>query len=695
MKRMRYGVLAVIWLASGARGLTAQEAFTIEQVLSAPFPTSLVAAKSGAVAWVFNARGVRNIWVADPPGYQARQLTGYSADDGQELSSLQFTPDGGAIVYVRGGGPNGRGELPNPTSDPGGVERAIWLAPVSGGPPRKLANGAGPALAPGSREVAYLGGGVVMTVGLDSGSTPKAIISARGGQGSLRWSPDGSKLAFVSNRGLHAFVGVYDFASKAIRWMDPGVDQDVEPVWSPDGRQLAFGRMATDVTPRLFVAERAGEPWSIRVADVATGTAREVFRATPGRGSVYREIVGERQLYWTSDGHLVFPWERDGWTHLYAVPAAGGAARLLTPGEGEVEHVSLAPDGRSILYASNQADISRRDLWQVTATGSPKQLTSGPHIEWAPVLTGDGRSVAFLRSDARGPARPALMPAGGGEARDLAPSAIPPAFPAAQLVDPQVVSLDAADGMRIPAQLFLPPGLKAGERRPAIAFFHGGSRRQMLPGWNYGEYYHHAYALNQYLASRGYVVLSVNFRSGIGYGMEFREALNYGAGGASEFNDVLGAGLYLKNRPDVDGTRIGLWGGSYGGFLTAMGLSRASHLFAAGVDVHGVHDWNNGIRNFVPAYDPLKRVEAARLAFESSPMATVDGWRSPALLIHGDDDRNVAFTETGSLVEQLRQHGVEHEVLVFPDEVHGFLLHATWLRAYAATADFFRRKLGR
>jgi dipeptidyl aminopeptidase/acylaminoacyl peptidase len=432
------------------------------------------------------------------------------------------------------------------------------------------------------------------------------------------------------------------------------------------------------------------------VADVAPGISREVFRATPGAGSVYREIVGDQQIYWTADGYLVFPWERDGWTHLYAVPATGGAPRLLTPGDGEVEHVSITPDGRTVLYASNQSDISRRDLYQVSAgTGAPKQLTSGNHIEWSPVLTGDGWSVAFLRSDARGPARPAIMAAGGGEARYLAPAAIPADFPSAKLVEPQVVTFDAADGMKIPAQLFLPPGVKSGERRPAVVFFHGGSRRQMLPGWNYGEYYHNAYALNQYLASRGYVVLSVNYRSGIGYGMAFREALNYGAGGGSEFNDVLGAGLYLRGRQDVDGTRIGLWGGSYGGYLTAMGLSRASHLFAAGVDLHGVHDWNNGIRNFVPAYDPLKQVEAARLAFQSSPMATVDGWRSPVLLIHGDDDRNVAFTETSSLVEQLRKHGVEHELLVFPDEVHGFLLNTTWLKAYAATADFFRRKLGR
>src|SRR5208282_2214441 len=109
--------------------------------------------------------------------------------------------------------------------------------------------------------------------------------------------------------------------------------------------------------------------------------------------------------------------------------------------------------------------------------------------------------------------------------------------------------------------LFIPAGARSGERHPAIVFFHGGSRRQMLLGWHYMQYYHNAYALNQYLASRGYIVLSVNYRSGIGYGMEFREALNYGPTGASEFHDVRGAGLYLRSRPDVDPARIRLRGG--------------------------------------------------------------------------------------------------------------------------------------
>jgi len=169
--------------------------------------------------------------------------------------------------------------------------------------------------------------------------------------------------------------------------------------------------------------------------------------------------------------------------------------------------------------------------------------------------------------------------------------------------------------------------------------------------------------------------------------------LNYGARGASEFQDVLGAGLYLRNRADVDANRIGLWGGSYGGFLTAMGLAKASYLFAAGVDIHGVHDWNVVIRNFRPSYDPVKTQEVAKLAFDSSPIAYVKDWKSPVLLIHGDDDRNVPFSETVDIVEALRKNNVYFEQLIFPDEVHGFLLHSNWIKAFNTAFDFFERKL--
>ena len=156
---------------------------------------------------------------------------------------------------------------------------------------------------------------------------------------------------------------------------------------------------------------------------------------------------------------------------------------------------------------------------------------------------------------------------------------IPADFPGAKLVTPQQVIFSAADGMQIHGQLFLPASASDGKKHPAIVFFHGGSRRQMLLGWHYMDYYSNAYGMNQYLASLGYIVLSVNYRSGIGYGLNFREALNYGAAGASEFNDVQGAGLYLRSRADVDGAKIGVWGGSYGGYLTGAGAgARVGHV---------------------------------------------------------------------------------------------------------------------
>src|SRR5262249_31901278 len=424
-----------------------------------------------------------------------------------------------------------------------------------------------------------------------------------------------------------------------------------------------------------------------RVADVATGKGRQIWLADEGDGSVFRGIVADDQLTWAAGDRIVFPWEKNGWTLLYSVPVDGRlkpAATLLTPGELEVEHVSVSPDRREIVYASNQNDVDRRHVWRVLADGSkpPVQVTSGKGIEWSPRFV-SANTIAILRSDAHVPSHAAI--AGG---RDL--TSPPARFPAAQLVEPQPVTVVATDGMKIHAQLFAPstPG-----QHPAAVFVHGGSRRQMLIGWHYMYYYSNAYAMNQYLASRGYVVLSVNYRSGIGYGMKFREADNYGTRGASEVNDVIGAGLYLRSRPDVDPGKIVAWGGSYGGYLTAFALAKASNLFAAGADFHGVHDWNNEIRVWEPTYDPRAHEELARLAFQSSPIAYVDAWKSPVLLIQGDDDRNVNFNETIHLAEELRKRNVDVELLVFPDEVHDFLLHRDWLAAYKATADFFERKL--
>ncbi len=683
----------VVVPAAAAFGQTAAP-FTIEDVLSAPFPSALAAARTKPrVAWVFNERGVRNVWMAEGPEYKGRTLTTYTADDGEETTDLAFTADGEFLVFARGGAPNAKGELPNPTSRATPPESAIHLVSAVGGTPRRLAEGRSPVPSPTEPRVVFLVKGAVQSISLAADAKPEPLFAARGDLGSLVFSPDGKRLAFVSDRKDHAFVGVFDFDTKAIRWMDPSVDRDGEPAFSPDGGRLAFRRIASSQDLFTFGPRRTAEPWSIRVADAATGEGREVFRADPGKGSAFREMVADGQLLWAAGDRIVFPWEKTGWLQLYSVAAAGGAPTALTSGAFEVEYVSLSPRRTTVVFNSNEGDVDRRHIWAVPAAGGrPAAITTGQGIQWGPVTLADG-ALAFLRSSSRRPAHPAVKVGDEPAGRELAPGSIPPAFPEKALVEPEAVTVTATDGTPIHAQLFKPADLKPNERRPAVVFFHGGSRRQMLLGFHYMDYYHNAYALNQYLARRGYVVLSVNYRSGIGYGMEFREAVDYGAHGASEFADVLGAGLYLRSRPDVDPRRIGLWGGSYGGYLTALGLARASDLFAAGVDVHGVHDWNVVIKNFAPTYDPEKDRDVARRAFESSPMASVKTWRSPVLLVHGDDDRNVPFSESVTLADALRKQGVAFEQLVFPDEVHDLLRYATWLRTYTATADFLDRRL--
>ena len=655
-----------------------QPPFTLEQVLGFAFPSDLTAAPGGAkVAWVSNARGVRNIMAAEAPGYQARKLTSYATDDGHDLDQIQWAPDGASLVYTSSG-----------RAKAGGPMEEVWAVALDGSAPRKIGDGSQGAVSR-TGAIAFLHAGQMWLA--PAGKAAAQAFETRGECARPTFSPDGSRLAFEISRGDHGFIGVWDMVGQTprsaadappIRYLEPSTDFDRYPAWSPDGRSVAFIRVPSSGQRAVREARRAGEPWSIRVADAATGAGREVWRAREGRGSVFREINAENQVLWPGD-RLVFPWEGDGWTHLYSIPAAGGKVSQLSPGEFEVEDAALTPDRREIVYSSNQGDSERRHLWRVAvAGGAPAAVTTGQGIECAPAPMAGG-AVALLHSDAQRPMRAAIRM--GTAIRDLDASALPADFPAQRMVAPQAVTFKAADGLAIHGQLFLPPD-KAVARAPAVVFFHGGPRRQMLLGWHPMGYYSNAYALNQYLANSGYIVLSVNFRSGVGYGLDFREALNYGASGGSDYNDVEGAANYLRSRADVDAARVGVWGGSYGGYLTAMALARDSGAFRAGVDFHGVHDWAKELR--IPETAPDYKT-----AFDSSPMAFLKGWRSPVLLIAGDDDPDVQFNQTVTLADALRRQGVEVGTLIFPNEVHEFLYWRTWLAAYQATAKFLGDKL--
>ena len=750
---------------------------TMAQFMSAGWPTELVAArKADRIAWTALDKGRRNIYTAVGPEFRAVRVTSFLNDDGVDISQLSMSDDGAVVTFTRGTAPNRDGWVADPTANPEGAERAIWAARTAApGVSWRLAEGANGALSPDGRFVAFANNGqiyrvptahAVRTNDIDKGLKP--FIDIWGTNSDPVWSPDGKKLAFVSERTNHSFIAVYDLASKKITYMSPSTDWDLSPTWSSDSRRIAYvkrpgtpfaqqaqpgigglgnppgpaynpqaallgrggrggggggrggfgrgaargeeGRNSGPERPGLTDATFAGGyTLAFWVADVSTGDARE-FWHNAAQDKVFGNIPS---IAWQGD-HVVFQLEPEEWTRFYAVavPGPGGpmhntgptsttdvfqpgatdvpnpdAPIDLTPQVGQIESSSYSADGKYLYYGTNAGDIERRHIWRVpTAGGSPEQITEGEGVEHDPVVLPSGHTIAVLSADWKRPQSVGVFsltktqpPCGESDQHVVYPI-LTKDFPTDAHVKPEVVLTKAADGLEIHNQLFLPKDLKPGERRPAIIFVHGGPIRQMMPVYHYMYVYHLFYGVNEWLASQGYVVMSINYRGGIGYGKSFRMAPDTNLRGNSEYQDIVAGAKYLQARPDVDPKRVGIWGLSYGGLLTSEALARNSDIFIAGVDLAGVHLYGNSL-------DP------GNVAYKSSAISAIDGWKSPVLLIQGDDDRNVNFAQSVGLVDLLRAHHVPYELMVLPDDTHETLLYRRWLAIWDRMEPFLNTYL--
>lgn len=679
----------------------------LSDVKSYPFPTSLSSASGNSrITWAFDEQGKRNVYVAEAPDFKARKLSNYNKDDGQEISSLSISADGNWVVFVRGGdhGSNWNDEAPvNVNSSPNLIKVQIHALSFDGKQHVEIGEGENPLISPKNDQVLFTRKGQAWIANLDTSPSPKQLFNANGITGELQWSPDGQTIAFVSNRNDHSFIGVYTNNKTPIKWMAPSFYRDRSPRWSPDGNQLAFIRTPGSGGAADSILSRKHQQWAIWNADPKTGKANQVWKAPQTLAGSPPTTQGGANLNWGAENSIVFVSAQDGWSHLYSIPAGGGKEMLLTPGKFMAEHIVVSPDKKWMYFSANTGkdpkDIDRRHLARVPVNQSAMEvLSEGSNLEWTPVLTGDSRYLAFLTTIGQQPPLPAVIQLDkvsnfNKELKLIAKENIPQDFPVSLLNAPKQVFYKAPDGLLIHAQLFEGKGKAA--KKPAIIYIHGGPSRQMLLGWNYSEYYTNAYAMNQYLASLGFTVLSVNYRMGIGYGYEFQNAPNCGRRGAAEYQDIKAAAVWLASQQNINASKIGVYGGSYGGYLTNMALAKDSKLFAAGVSIHGMGDLSSDNDRRTPErYEKAPDAELAlKTIWNSSPVAYIGTWTSPVMLIHGDDDRNVQFSQSTDMNRRLLEKGVDVSTLVIVDDTHHWMKYENVMKVNQAVADFFVKKL--
>jgi dipeptidyl aminopeptidase/acylaminoacyl peptidase len=679
--------IAPLFIAAALAASPVGAATSDTPFLDFPYVDTISAAKVPAFAWLTRQADKSMILFARAPQFRRVEIASRSDEAGDPISAIKLSPDGAHIAYLTG--VPRPGDPFNPASAVPAPQVRLWLvSTMAGARPVDLGQVEDPNFTPDGRTLLFKRDGDLWS--LDTRRPrAKASLFAKGGADwdQFVWTKDGD-LIFVNDRRGYSFLGRFHPGSKQVDWLETGVDRLAIPVLSPSGDGLAVVRLPGrkhSTTPDKTEAE----PFSIDLVDLGSGVVRTLW-SSRGPAITIDMDDPEQALRWDSNDRLIFYSEDDGWGRLYALARNGGAPRAITPPNCEVAESELAANDLVAIHNCADLDTRQMSLFDA-ATGAAQPLPQGD-----PVLAGAkaaGKYLAFVAANANQAPLVRILDLKTRTAKLNETYADYHYSSPLSGAAPVEVHLTSTDGMPFTGQLFTPAGPGP---HPGLIYVHGGPQRQMFPSFHYMGYYASDYAVNRRLAEQGYEVLAINYRSGIGYGRAFRDAPGRAWRDASEYRDVLAAGRWLASQPGVNANEMGIWGGSYGGLLTGQALARNSDLFKAGVGIHGVYDWSwpSPIKGHLSPSTffgvDKKDEDRARAA---SPVGHLDTWRSPVLLIHGDEDMNVDVVETVDLAQRLRERGVEVRTLIFPGEAHDFIRHAEWQKVWRALHPYFLEKL--
>jgi dipeptidyl aminopeptidase/acylaminoacyl peptidase len=507
----------------------------------------------------------------------------------------------------------------------------------------------------------------------------------------------------------HRSLAILDVKDGKTVWADAGsfagLEMKAKPADADVPRVLDWGMPdVSDDGTMAIVAVRSQDNkdrWFVRL-DPATGRATvidtlhdDAWIREASVGGVAAFGGGAGIAWLPGNKRFLFLSEKTGYMHLYSLDmsAATPQPKALTSGSFEVSNVQLSSDRRTLFFTSNEVHPGERHFYTMSVDGGPRTrittLTGSNDVTVAP----DEKSLAVIYSYTIKPPELYVMPFTAGAELKQVTSTPLEEFKSFKWIDPKVITYKARDGADVYARLFTPEmlGARRDSKKPAVVFVHGAGYLQEAHKYWSSSYYREN-MFNNLLASRGYVVLSPDYRASSGYGRDWRTAI-YRHMGGKDLEDVVDGARFLVQTEKVDVGRIGVYGGSYGGFITLMAMFTTPHVFAAGAALRPVTDWahyNHGYTSDilnVPQVDPdaYKR---------SSPIYFADGLKGRLLILHGMVDTNVFFQDSVRLVQRLIELRKENwDVAPYPIENHSFTEETSWADEYKRILKMFEEAL--